>query len=123
MVLDVGGPALIWRDGFTGARACSRFPRFFLALVFGKIAGPGDILHLKANGLSAIDKVKEQEGQFRATMLVPGRERQRCSQPGLIESGASSVPVGIDKDEFGSPAHSLPVPEPVGLLNPVGRHV
>src|SRR5262245_34389162 len=123
MVLEVRRPALIWRDGFTGARACSRLARFFLALILDKIAGPGDILHLKANGLSAIGKVKEKERQFCASILVAGGAGKRRSQPGLIESGASSVFVRIDKDEFRSPAHSLPVPEPVGLLNPVGRHV
>src|SRR5262245_51473252 len=120
MVLDVSRPALVGGDGFTGAvTRC----RFLLTLVLGKIAGPGDVLYLEANGLPAFDKVKEYEGQFDGSILVPGGAGERRSQPALIESGAGGVFVRINEDEFRSPADSLPIPEPVGLLNPVGRHV
>src|SRR5215472_12245632 len=94
-------------------------------MVVGKSAGPRRrrVLNLETNRFAALDELEEHERQFYGLILMPGRARKGLSQLRVIKSRLSRILFGIYQNEFKSFGADLPVPEPVGLLDPVRGHL
>src|SRR5690606_17891778 len=89
------------------------------ATVFVQIAPPPRSLRVELDRRLVFGELDRAEGQRRCRVLLAGGLRQRSRQPAVIEGGSAAEETGVDQNEFVPAGHRHPVPEAIGVADPV----